>query len=181
MGIILSLAILVLAYIAKIFYPALVIEVAQNENISKIGHYIDNNKWLYYIVSTSISMVIYFFICCACCKKKSLNKKEWLIIFIANILLNFAKEFMPSQYTALNICSMIILPCIFKADFLATTTVFTILNFVQTITLEIRGLIKFVSDYNYATLFVLLIDYYIVQVLLYFAFNFKKGEEYNGN
>jgi hypothetical protein len=84
------------------------------------------------------------------------------------------KEFMPQYYTTLNYITMILLPCIMKAKLLPTTIVFTSLNLLQLFTLEIRGLMLMITDFNFATALVLLIDAYILQILLYLALNYKK-------
>ena len=106
MGLILFGAILVAFYVLKIFFPEFVIEVAQIEFITTIGHYIDNNKWASYFAGTIISMATYYLLCCACCRKKTLNWKEILIIFATNVILYLIKEFLPKQYTIANLASI---------------------------------------------------------------------------
>lgn len=48
------------------------------------------------------------------------------------------------------------------------------MNFLQFLTLEIRGLNLKIADYNFATFLILMIDVYIFEFLLYFLFNFKQ-------
>ena len=176
MGLILSAVILGAIYLLKIFLPQFVIEVAHIDSIVQIGHYIDTHKWAWYLATSIFSFVNYYLICCACCKKKSLDLKE-IIIIIATILMLFVvKEFLPNQYTSLNISSMVLLPMLMNGDFKATTFIFVSTNFLQTITLEIRGLSLMITDYNYGTMMILTIDFYIISVLWYFYYNFKKGE-----
>lgn len=176
MGLILCAVILVLVYVAKIFFPEMVVEVAQIKSISRIGHYIDTHKWAWYVASVTLSFFIYYFYCCACCKKKTLSIKEIIYILIAIFVVYFSQKFLPNQQTSINISSMIILPCLMKGDFKATTICFVATNFIQTITGEIRNIIFMVIDFNFATLIILMIDYYILIFLLYMAFNFKKGD-----
>jgi hypothetical protein len=174
MGLILSASILGVIYLLKICFPQFVIEVAQIDSITRIGHYIDTHKWAWYILSIIISFISYYFICCASCRKRTLNYKEILCIFVAIGIVYFSKEFLPNQYLIINLCSMLILPLLFKGDFLATIVCFSFVNILQTLTLEIRNLNLMVSDYNFATGIILLIDIYILQVLLYLFFNYKK-------
>lgn len=174
MGLILSAVILGAIYLLKIFVPEFVIEVAHIESIVNIGHYIDTNKWAWYLVSSILSFFTYYLICCGCCEKKFLNNKETLIVVATVIIMYAIKEFLPSQYTACNFISMILLPLLMKGNFKNTVITFSALNLLQTITLEIRGLSLLIIDFNYATLIILMIDYYILQVLLYFTFNFEK-------
>jgi hypothetical protein len=72
---------------------------------------------------------------------------------------------------------MVFIPMLFKGDFKATSISFALMNFVQTITLDIRGLSLMISDFNFATLLVLMIDYYTLIILLYLYFNYKMDKE----
>ena len=174
MGLILSGGLLLLIYLAKIFFPNFVIEVSHTQSIVEIGHYIDNHKWAWYVATFIVTFVSYYLICCACCKTKILKTKELLMIAITIIVLFLVKEFLPSQYTSTNISSMILLPFLMKGNFKSTTIVFVATNFLQTISLEIRNLSLLIADFNYATFLVLTIDYYIVCLLFYFLFNYEK-------
>ena len=176
MGLILSAVILGAIYLLKIFLPQFVIEVAHIDSIVQIGHYIDTHKWAWYLASTVLSFFIYYFYCCACCQKKSLNTKDLIIVFTTILVLFVVREFLPTQYTSLNISSMILIPFLMKAEFKNTAICFVFINFVQTISGEIRGIMAMVSNYNFATLIILMIDYYILIVLLYFYFNYKYEE-----
>lgn len=176
MGLILSAIILGAIYLLKIFMPQFVIEVAHIESVVRIGHYIDTHKWAWYLASTVLSFFIYYFYCCACCQKKTLNRKE-LIIVVATILALFVvREFLPAQYTSLNISSMILMPYILNGNFRSTSICFVFCNLIQTISGEIRGIMAMVSNYNFATLIILMIDYYILIVLLYFYFNYESED-----
>lgn len=174
MGLILSAVIILAIYICKIFFPEFVVEVAQVESITAIGHFIDKNKWSWYIVSIILSFFVYYFYCCACCKKKSLPWKEVLYIVGMIAIVYLTREFFPNQYTSVNISSMILLPLLMNGDFKATCVSFIATNFVQTITLEIRGLALLISNFNYATLLILCFDSYIIIGLLYCFYNYKE-------
>ena len=174
MGLILSGGILGVVYILKFFFPEFVIEVAQIDSIVDIGHYIDTHKWAWYLASVIISFVSSYFYCCACCGKYKLTIKETIIAFSSCIALLIIKELLPNQYTVLNLINMVLLPLIFNGSFKYTVICFSSLNLLQTITLEIRNLMTMVADYNFATLTILTIDYYILAVLLYLTFNYKK-------
>jgi hypothetical protein len=180
MGLLLSAVILGAIYLLKIFMPQFVIEVAHIESIVRIGHYIDTHKWAWYVVSAIMAFANYYLICCACCKKRFLNTRELIIILATIGLLFIVKEFFPTQYTSLNISSVVLLPCIMKGDFKATSIVFVSTNFLQTITGEIRGIMSMVIDFNYATMMILTIDFYIVSVLFYFYFKYDKELNKNG-
>lgn len=78
MGLILSGAILLFLYIIKLIFPSFVIETAQNEQICKIGRYIDTHKWAWYLASSILSFTLYYLSCCACCRKKRLSTRKML-------------------------------------------------------------------------------------------------------
>ena len=176
MGIILCGAMLLTIYVGKLFFPDFVIKVAEIESICKIGNYIDTHKWAWYVASSILSLLSYYLICGASCGRKRFNLKEWGIIVLTIAILFLIKEFLPILYTPLNIVSIVLLPTIFKGKLIPAMTTFSAITVLQAITLEIRGLKYNIVDFNFATLLILMIDVYILEFLLFFTFNFKKGE-----
>lgn len=177
MGLILCGAILVFLYVLKIFFPSFVVETAQSEKICKIGNYIDTHQWAWYLASFVLSFIVMSLLCCSACRKKSLNWKELLIICADIVIMYLIKAFAAKYYTALNYVSMILLPCIMGATLIPTTITFVSLILVQTFTLEIRNIGVMITDYNFATLLILVIDVYMFQILLYLAMNYKWEEK----
>lgn len=176
MGLILCAVILVAIYVLKIFFPEFVIEIAKIESITKVGHYIDSNMWAWYLTNALLGFITYYLLVCAVCRKKYLNYKEISIICCAIIILELSKMYLPKQYTALNLSFLLLIPLIVKGDLKIATIWFVFTSIVQTFTLEIRNISLMVSDFNSATAIILTIDVYIIEVLLYLAFNFKKEE-----
>lgn len=174
MGLILSAVMLGAIYILKIFLPHFVIEVAHTEQICRIGRYIDTHKLVWYVASFVLSFFIYYFLCCASCGKKKLSIKEVVLICLVFSFGYVLREFANEYYTMYNYVSMIICPCICKGKLFNTTVCFTSLMLLQSITLSIRNLSVLISDFNFATLIVLMLDYYILAFLLYQFFNYKK-------
>ena len=177
MGLILCGAILVFLHVLKIFFPSFVVETAQSEKICKIGNYIDTHRWAWYLASFVLSFIVMSLLCCSACRKKSLNWKELLIICADIVIMYLIKAFAAKYYTALNYVSMILLPCIMGATLMPTTITFVSLILVQTFTLEIRNIGVMITDYNFATLLILVIDVYMFQILLYLAMNYKREEK----
>jgi hypothetical protein len=174
MGLILSASILGVIYFLKICFPSFVIEVAQIDSITRIGHYIDTHKWAWYVASFALSFFVCYFTFCACCKKKRLTLKETIITISCIIFLYIIREFLPNHYNTLNYCIMILLPLLFKGDFKATTICFVSTSYLQVLSTEIRGISTLISNYNYATFIILCIDVYILIWLQYCYFNFEK-------
>lgn len=174
MGLILSASILGVIYILKIFFPQFVIEVAQIDSITRIGHYIDTHKWAWYVATIVISYFTYYFYCCASSARKTLKYYEHFIIFATIFLLLLVNDFAPIYYTTLNYISMILLPYIFKAKLKNVVICFSALNILQMITLEVRNIATMIIQYNFATFTILTIDVYILLVLLYLYTNYEK-------
>jgi hypothetical protein len=173
MGLILSCGILVFYYFIKLIFPQFIIEVAHTDSIIMVGRYIDSHKWAWYCTTFVVSFFSYYLTCCASSQRKKLEWKENLIICIGIAILFLSKEFLPNQYQIFNWCSTILIPTLCKAKIKPLTVNIVITNLLQAFTLEIRGLATMVSDYNYATLLVLMLDVYIMSLLLYFAYNHK--------
>ena len=175
MGIILCFALLITIYVFKIFFPSIVIEIAQIESITKIGHYIDTHKWAWYLATFIFGFLNSYIYCCACKRVYYLTFKETVIVFVSILLLLLCNFFLPKYYTTLNFITMILLPYILRSFFQNVVVCFSTVNIVQMLTLEIRNITLMIGTFNYATLIILMIDYYIFTVLLYLLFNYKKG------
>lgn len=176
MGLILCGVILISLYVLKIFFPSFVVETAQSEKICEIGKYIDTHKWAWYTASSILSFIVMSLLCCCACRKKTLNWKELVIIAADITFMYIVKAFLPKYYTAFNYISMILLPCIMQAKLLPTTITFVSLILVQTFTLEVRNIGLMITDCNFATSLILVIDVYMFQILLYLAMNYKREE-----
>ena len=87
------------------------------------------------------------------------------------------KEFLPEYYTVINYICLILIPFLMDGKFKNTTICFTFLNILQVLTLQIRNINLMIADFNTATLLILMIDYYILEVLLFLAFNNKIEKE----
>ena len=174
MGLILSAVILGAIYLLKIFMPHFVIGVAHIDRIVEIGHYIDTHKWAWYVASITLTFFIFYFLCCASSGRKKLEIKELFIMCAVFLSVYIVREFANEYYMAFNYVSMIVAPCLCKGKMINTTICFSSLMFLQVATLSIRNLATMISDANFATLLILMIDYYILIILLYLAFNYKK-------
>ena len=175
-GIVLCSVIIGLIYVFKIFCPNFVIEVSHTESILSIGHYIDSHKWAWYLASNVMTFFIFYFLCCASSGKKKLSNAEVFVIIAVFSFVYFVREFAIEYYTAFNYVSMIVAPCLCRGKMLNTTVCVSSLMILQALTLSVRGIGTMISDSNFATLIVLMIDYYILVVLLYLLFNYKKEE-----
>lgn len=188
MGLILFGAILVAFYVAKIFFPEFIVGVAEIPSIVDFGNYVDSNLWAYYLFNFVTSMITMFFFCCACCRIKSLKLIEWVILGCLTILSYSISVYLPALSFAYNNVLYILVPliiAILRKDnrsniFYSTAICFVITSIAQAMSLTIRDISTLIAYPNTAVYFVLLIDLYIWNILLYLFYNYEKGEKENG-
>lgn len=182
MGLILTVVILLAIYGIKIINPAFIVGVAETESIVKIGQYIDTHKWAYYLANAILTFVVGYFYCGACCRKIKLNWKDLLVITGSMIISLLAQTFIPEYFAVVDVCVLIAMPTIINAmdkntdanKFYSFGITFIMHNLAQIVSLQIRDVMLMVSQFNFATYIILLIDVYIWLIVLYFYFNFKK-------
>jgi hypothetical protein len=181
MGLILCGALLVLFYIAKIFFPEFIVGVAEIPSIVKFGNYVDTHKWANHCFNIASLLLFGYIYVCACARTYKLDGKSWIIFVAYVILLSIASEFMVEQYTAINYVCLILVPfliCFFnkslsKDTFISTAICFSVDILTQVMSLAIRDIIFYSTKLNSATFFILLIDALIWRLLLYCYFNYK--------
>lgn len=183
MGLILFGAILVAFYVAKIFFPQFIVGVAEIPSIVKFGNYVDSNKWAKHLYNVVNAFACLYFYLGACCRTYKFSWKGFCIIALDIILLRLLSELGSKYYTTINYVFMILIPfliCVVenklnKLTFTSTTICFAVDCLSQIMSLEIRDLIPFIHNINSATFFVLMIDVFILRIMLYLFYNYKKG------
>lgn len=182
MGLIIFIGILLTIYLVKIINPAFIVGVAETESVVKFGQYIDTHKWAYYLAGGIISFIAGYLYCCACCKKTKLSLVQTIMVVVYVILSLLGQTFIPQYFSVIDICLLIIMPLIINlmdknndsSKIYSLGVTFIINNVSQIISLQIRDIGLMISQYNFATCLILLIDGYIWLFILYFYFNFKK-------
>lgn len=182
MGLIIFIGILLAVYLAKIINPAFVVGVAETESIVKLGQYIDTHKWAYYLANGLISLFAGSIYCCACCKKTKLSIRDFIIVIIYVIISLLIQTLLPQYFSVFDVCLLIAMPIIINAldkntdasKMYSFGITFIIHNLSQIVSLQIRDIALMISQFNFATYLILLIDGYIWLFILYFYFNFKK-------
>lgn len=185
MGLILFGAILIVIYIAKIFFPQWIIGVAEIPAIVKFGNYVDSHKWAYYLFHFTFSIVSTYFYYCACARVTKLNWKQWLVSIVATILSLLLREFAYAIYTPYTYVMLIICPFVIAyiddninhSTFISTAICFTVDIMAQALIVQIRNIILYANAVNSATVTILLIDLLIWRVLFYLYFNKEKGDK----
>ena len=163
-------------YVLKIFFPEEFVMVIENEQLIKIGEYVDNNLWLHIILACITSFITYWLYLCAVTRKWYLNWKEILmvlgVIAITQTLYSFDETV--DLASGISIISMLILPVFSKADLKDVAIVFSIHYMAQLLSTLIRGLPLLLTNVNYATIFLMTIECYFWLLLFYLYFNVKR-------
>ena len=185
MGLILMGAILVLFYIAKIFFPEFILGVAEVPSIVKFGNYVDTHKWAYHLYNFLFAYFSGYIYCCACCRTKFLNWKANVVLLSCITVLRVVSIFASTYYTALNYCFLLIIPflsCLLnknanKDTFISTCSCYIADILAQVLSLAIRNIVIMATSVNSATFSILFIDLVIWRVLFYLYFNHKVEKE----
>lgn len=163
-------------YVLKIFFPEEFVMVIENEQLIKIGEYVDNNLWLHIILACITSFITYWLYLCAVTHKWYLNWKEILmvlgVIAITQTLYSFDETV--DLASGISIISMLILPVFSKANLKDVAIVFSIHYMAQLLSTLIRGLPLLLTNVNYATIFLMTIECYFWLLLFYLYFNIKR-------
>lgn len=182
MGLILFGAILVLFYIAKIFFPEFIVGIAEIPSIVAFGKFVDSHWLANILFHIFISYFCGYFYYCACYKKYKLDLIENIFVLLFIILTIIAQNFLPKIYTPFLYVTFILQPFLMllyhknlcKETFISTSVSFTVDIMAQAFSLQIRDIILLTSSVNSATLTILAIDTIIWRILLYMYFNNKK-------
>lgn len=184
MGLILFGAILAFFYVAKIFFPQLIVGVAEIPSVVAFGNYVDSHSWAFYTYQVVIAIASGYFYYAACARTYRLSVKQFFIM-LAFILVGIVVQiFLPSVYTPYTYAMLIMCSYLIALvgentnykTYMSTAVCFFVDIIAQALSLEIRNVIVLSTAVNSATVTILLIDAVIWRVLLYLFFNKDKGE-----
>ena len=184
MGLILCGVLLVAFLILKIFFPEIIIGVAEIPRVVKFGEYVDSNLWAYYLFTFLTSFLGGYVYTCACCKKKVLNWKGLIVVIFFNAFPLLIYAFFPQIYTPTLYLSFILMPFFTMLtdkdkDYSVAINIiicFSLDIIFASLSVIVRDISLLVSYPNSATFTILLIDGFIWRALMYFYCNNKKGE-----
>lgn len=175
--IILVVAFLTGLYILKIFFPEKFVMAVTIDNLVKIGDYIDNNAWAYYLFGIATSFITYWLYFCSTMKKWALNVWQVLVVLAiigATIGISFYDATLSSVFSMV---AMLIVPILFKSDTKYTLIVFSTHYFAQSITLQIRQLQLYVAYYNSLSFMLLTTECYFWLLLFYILPHIKRSKD----
>ena len=182
----LTISFLVVLYVFKIFLPNEFMMTIQNQNLIKVGTYIDNNRSLFmlvYFLSGFVSDYLYFG---AVCKNLKLNWKLLLIITIYDLAFASFYAFgsvelitnLSNIIVALSSIYMICLPMFFTKEIKPLSITYSINAVSQLLSLSIRSLPMLLITTNILTTLLMSAECYFWLLLCFILFNYKKGDSY---
>lgn len=183
MGLILFGAILAFFYVAKIFFPQLIVGVAEIPSVVAFGNYVDSHLWAFYTYHACVGLFGGYFYYCACARTYKMTKKQ-VLLFVSFVVLGLIlQRFLPSIYTPYTYVMLVSLPFVMLLiegetnykTFRSTAVCFAVDIMAQAFSLEIRNIVMMARAVNSATITILMIDAIIWRVLLYLYFNKDKG------
>lgn len=178
---VLTMVFLVGLYVAKIFFPAEFMMSIQSENAIKLGSFIDNRQWLFYIFLGITAFITYWLFLCACSHRYFLKWYECLYI-VATVIVNrlvYLYVDANALTTAISMASFWFLPALTKGKTKTTAIVFTVHILAQALSLNIRSLPMYLTTVNSITTFCLGFESYLWLILFYIIFNYNKKENKN--
>lgn len=165
---------LIACYVLKIFFPQQFIMVIENDQIVKIGNYIDSNLWAQILVAIVTSFIIYWFFLCASLRKWYLDWKQILVVLVVIGITQGLYEYDPTLSSAFSLVAMLGLPVIFKADLKASIITFCCHYAAQTLSTQIRQLPMLLTNVNSATILLMTVECYFWLLLFYLFYNYKE-------
>lgn len=169
---------LLACYVLKFFFPKQFVMAIENENIVKIGNYVDGHKWLQIVCAFITSFVIYWFYLCACLRRWWLKWQHIVVVLVIIGVTQGLYELDATLASGFSIVAMLVVPVLFRADLNIAITTFAIHYSSQLISTQIRQLPLLMTNINFATVLFLGLESYFWLLLCYLFFNFK--EKKNG-
>lgn len=171
-SIILVIILLVFQYILKIFFPQEFVFAISNSRIIAFGKYVDNHLWISIPLDIIFAFITYYLYLCAITYRLRPTKLQLLSIIACATSVQLVYWFLKDFILAINVCSFIVLACIFKANIKTFGIVFCIHMLSQSLSLSIRNL-QILINVNYASFLLLAIDCYFWLLLFYLYFNYE--------
>lgn len=166
-------------YVLKIFFPEQFMMTIQNEQLVKIGAYVDAHWWLCELCAIVTSFITYWLYLCAVTRKWRLNWKEIVAVLVTIAVTHGLYELDATLASGVSVIAMFILPAISKARLVDVTVVFSVHYMSQLLSTLIRNLPVLLTSVNYITILLMGLESYFWLLLFYLYFNLKKENKLN--
>lgn len=176
---------LVALYVLKIFFPREFVMAIENEQLVKIGNYIDSHTWASIIMGVVIGIIFDYLYFGAVCQTMKLKWYFIAIIAVYNMGYSCFYFLVPESIVSnstnilisLSTIYMILLPVLFTKNLLPLSVTYSINSISQLLSLSIRNIGMLMLNVNSLTIMFMSFDCYLWMFLLFMLFNYKKGEK----
>lgn len=170
----LVIAFLISDYILKFFFTQEFVMLIENERIVEIGTFIGERPWLQEICDIITAFITYWLYLGAVTQKPCLSIKEVILVFIAIACCHTVYFFDPQMSSTLSIIAMLGIPAIMNAKLRPVIIVYATHYASQALSISIRGLPALLTNVNYMTMFLMILECYFWLLLFYLYYNIKE-------
>lgn len=172
---------LLACYILKIFFPEQFVMSIENENLIKIGKFIDDRIWLAKICSGITTFIGMFLYECAVTKKWKLNWKEFVEILSIIIITKCISLYDNDISNGISTIAMFIIPMLNNAKLKEVSIVYSVHYISQLLSIKIRNLPIYFSQINSIIAICMTFECYLWLILFYLYFNCKRSRKIMGD
>jgi hypothetical protein len=175
---ILCIAYMIGYYVLKFVFPEKLLLVVTDENILRLGNFIDSNilyKYALNIVSSFLTFVLFIFASTGRCR---LRWQEFCYTLVGTAICFLCGLYLPSLYTHTSISVMFLLALLCKGKMLYTVSSFVIHGYLSQFLFSIRGFETILQYYTTVTGIVFTIEGYMWLLILSLFYNLKEKNNY---
>ena len=174
---ILSVIVLVLYNIYKLFLPNFFIMQLQNTQLLKFGEWIEAREWAYIITNLVLGFVSYYIWGCIASKRYFLNWWQTLIV-LAFVGINFVISlYLPTISAQISTISILLLAFIMRNNCRYFTLYFCVHMFSQLSILFVRGYVEVLPSLNFGSNLCLYFENLFLLLIFYMSANSMKKKE----
>lgn len=162
-------------YVAKIFFPNMVLMVLDNGQLVQIGSLINSISWLYYVCLGASLFIAYWLFLCACKRSWYLNCKEILIVLLTTVGMIAVGFYNATLQSHLLVCSFFILPLVFKFNLKIATLCYFVLGLAYFVSTNLLALP--LATPNFLSTLLLSLECFLWLILFVVIFNCKKKKD----
>lgn len=172
------ISMLAFEYILKFFVPEEFVLVVSNPNLIKFGTFLDTHKIFYYMFYCCTSFITNFLFTCACSRRKKLNWKYYLSFVVLYAISQILTEHAYQLLTPFLVLSMVTFAYISNSNMKDFTICFGVHTIAQNLSLEIRGITRYIMSNNSIVFTLLTSECYLWLLLMYIlnCYNIKERE-----
>ena len=152
-------------YVLKYIFPEYLLLAITDENVLKVGTFIESNEAYILIHKLLSSLVTFYLFACASKGSFSLRKRDMFYIICAVVICKLASSYLPNLYVHISTSCMFLVAWLCKGKIGYTTITFVTHGFLSQMLFDIRGFGSIVYKINTASAIVLSLECWIWLIL----------------